>query len=174
MEYVFVVINATLKQRCSTYRQGLRNRGLEEHFHGTTLSCNIAYTEVLCSDGSCGICGISRTGLDRSYIKKNIDFQRFGDGFYLAPNSSKCHDYTRGTNGYRAMLLCDVCPGNKYRLERTDQRLKGPPPGYDSVYGQVGRDLNYEEIVLYKPDAVMPRYIILYKKDGTIHPIIMN
>ncbi len=174
MEYVAVVVNATLKQRCSTYRQRLRNQEMEEHFHGTTLSCDIKRTKALCSVGSCGICGISRTGLNRGYIKKNIDFQRFGDGFYLAPNSSKCHDYTRGINGYRAMLLCDVCPGNKYRLRKTDQSLQGPPRGYDSVNGQVGEHLNYEEIVLYHPDAVMPRYIILYQKDGNSHPITMN
>lgn len=90
--------------------------------------------------------------------------------FILAPNSSKCHVYMRGVNGYRAMFLWDVCPGIKYPLNRTDQRLRGPPLGYDSVYGLVGGDLNYEEIVLYNPDAVTPRYIIVYKKDGTMHP----
>ena len=49
-------------------------------------------------------------------IQTNITFQRFGHGFYLAPNSSKCHDYTQGANGCRAMLLCDVCPGRQYQF----------------------------------------------------------
>ena len=69
------------------------------------------------------------------------------------------------------MLLCDVCPGNKYRLETNSQRRTGPPPGYDSVYGQVGSKLNYPEIVVYEPDAVIPRFIILYQKDGVLHPL---
>ena len=40
--------------------------------------------------------------------------------------------------------------------------MTGPPSGYDSVYGHVGEDLNYPELVVYKPEAVMPRYIIIY------------
>ena len=171
VEYVYAVTNSTLKQRWITYGRTLRDQTKEEHFHGTTLSCDITCTRALCSDRYCGICGISNFGLDRNYIRKNIDFQRFGGGFYLAPNSSKCHDYTQGTNGHRAMLLCDVYPGKKFPLEKTQQRLQGPPGGFDSVYGKVGKDLNYPEIVLYNPDAVLPRYIILYKKDGTNHPL---
>ena len=174
MDCVFAVDNTILKKRWSTYRDEHRDHPVEKHFHGTALSCNIARTQKLCRNGSCGICGISSIGLDRGYIRKNFDFQRFGKGFYLAPNSSKCHDYTQGANGYRAMLLCDVCPGKKYPLQRTDQSLQGPPRGYDSVYGLVGSDLNYPEIVLYKPEAVMPRYIILYRKNGTGHPSTLN
>ena len=64
------------------------------------------------------------------------------------------------------MLLCDVCPGNKYTLQRDNQQLTSPPQGYDSVHGQTGGSLNYEEIVLYQPDAILPKYIIVYQKDG--------
>ena len=168
---VFVITNPTLQQRWKTYKWKLQNQSVEEHFHGTTITCNITATEVLCNNGNCGICGISSTGFDTNFIRNNIDFQRFGNGFYLAPNSSKCHDYTQGAYGFRAMLLCDVCPGRKYPLERNSQQLKGPPPGYDSVYGQVGCKLNYPEIVVYNSDAVMPRYIIVYRKDGVEHPL---
>ena len=49
-------------------------------------------------------------------------------------------------------------------LKINSQQLTGPPPGFDSVYGQVGGKLNYPEIVVYNPDAVMPRYIIVYRK----------
>ena len=168
---VFVVTNPTLQQRWKAYKRKLQDHTVEEHFHGTTITCNITATEVLCNNGNCGICGISSTGFDTNFIRNNIDFQRFGNGFYLAPNSSKCHDYTQGAYGFRAMLLCDVCPGRKYPLERNSQQLKGPPPGYDSVYGQVGCKLNYPEIVVYNSDAVMPRYIIVYRKDGVKHPL---
>jgi len=176
VECVFVVSNSALKKRWNTYRKQLQSehQTVEKHFHGTTLMCRITLTRTLCTDQQCGICGISSFGLDRNYIGKNISFQRFGEGFYLAPNSSKCHDYTEGTYGYRAMLLCDVCPGNKYQLKITDQSLQGPPSGFNSVYGQVGTDLNYPEIVLYNPEAVMPRYIILYKRDGVSHPLTLN
>ena len=168
---IFAVSNESQERKWSAYRQRLRNQTIEEHFHGTKLSCNISASGAPCSDGNCGICGISCSGLDPKCIRKNIDFQRFGQGFYLAPHSSKCHDYTEGAHSYRAMLLCDVCPGNKYRLETNSQHRMGPPLGYDSVYGQVGSKLNYPEIVVYKPDAVIPRFIILYQKDGVAHPL---
>ena len=174
VSYVFTITNSTLERQWTAYGQTLQHHVrtiTEEHFHGTTLACNITVSQALCSDGNCGICGISCAGLDPQYIRMNIDFQRYGHGYYLAPNSSKCHDYTQGAHGYRAMLLCEVRPGNKYQLKINNQKLTGPPQGYDSVYGQVGSKLNYPEIVLYNPHAVMPRYIIVYKKDGVEHPL---
>lgn len=171
VQLILKVENRNWEHKWSTYRQGLSSHIIEEHFHGTTLSCDISSSLAPCRDGNCGICGISCSGLDLTCIRKNIDFQRFGQGFYLAPHSSKCHDYTQGTNGCRAMLLCDVCPGKKYRLESNSQHRTGPPSGYDSVYGQVGSKLNYPEIVVYKPEAVMPRFIFVYRKDGTAHPL---
>ena len=171
VHFILAINNSNLEYKWKTYQRSLRDQKVEEHFHGTMLSCNITASQSPCRDGNCGICGISCAGLDPRCIRKSIDFQRFGQGFYLAPHSSKCHDYTQGANSYRAMLMCDVCPGRKYRLETNSQHLTGPPPGYDSVYGQVGSKLNYPEIVVYKPQAVMPRFIIIYRKDGTEHPL---
>ena len=114
------------------------------------------------------MCRIAKSGFDEQKIRTNITkFQRFGRGFYLAPNSSKSHEYTQGAFDYRALLLCDVCPGRKYVLQRTDQTLNGPPSGYHSIYGQPGQSLNFEEIVLPRADAILPRYIIVYKKNRT-------
>ena len=42
------------------------------------------------------------------------------------------------------------------------------PSGYDSVYGS---SLNYPEIIVYDPNAVMPRYIIVYRKDTMHNPV---
>ena len=164
VNFVYVVSNSALETRWSAYKQTLQNQTVEEYYHGTKLICNLS--SMPCTNTDCGVCGISNTGLDRRCIRKNINFQRFGHGFYLAPNSSKCHDYTQGANGYRAMLLCAVCPGRKYILRTDNVNLKGPPQGYDCVYGQEGSSLNYAEIVVYNPDAVVPRYIIVYQKDG--------
>ena len=139
---------------------------MEKYFHGTVLSCNLVHHSTLCKDTNCGICGISQIGFDPRRIRSNIDFQRFGHGFYLAPNSSKCHEYTQGTTGYWALLLCDVCPGIKYECKRGDAAMTKPPSGYDCVYGRTGGDLNYEEITLFNPDAILPKYIISYVKNG--------
>ena len=168
---VFIITNTRLKKRYDAYRRTLSKQSREEHYHGTKLKCNIKRDQHTCSDSDCGICGISSMGLDRRCIQKNISFQRFGHGFYLAPNSSKCHDYTQGAHNFRAMLLCEVAPGNKYFLQKNDTGLEGPPEGFDSVYGKSAAGsasvLNYDEIVIYNPDSVLPRYIIMYQKDGT-------
>jgi hypothetical protein len=160
---VFAISNSYLEQKWDGYRQTLRIQTIEEYYHGTELACDIVSSNALCSTGNCGICGISCTGMDPNCIRAHIDFQRFGHGFYLAPNTSKCHDYTQeNAHHHRAMLQCDVLPGQKYNRTHNDQRRTGPPPGFDSVYGQAGSDLNYPEIVVYKPEAVKPRYIVVY------------
>ena len=184
VNHIFEVNNPTLLSKWSAYRATLSDRmyrmvvsvvqserldQVEEHFHGTSLACNLATSKKLCPNPKCGICGISCRGLDPNYIGTKIGFQRFGSGFYLAPNSSKCHDYTEGSHGFRALLMCDVCPGKKHHLQRTNEALSRPPRGCDSIVGTVGTELNFTEIVLYRPEAVMPRYIILYTKDGTAH-----
>jgi hypothetical protein len=33
---------------------------------------------------------------------------------------------------------------------------------FDSVVGIPGKDLNYDEIVIYDEDAVIPKYLIIY------------
>ena len=57
---------------------------------------------------------------------------------------------------------------------RTDEpNRQAPPPGYDSVYGQKGThhggigSLNYDEIAIYGiSQAILPKYVIVYSKDG--------
>ena len=60
------------------------------------------------------------------------------------------------------MLLCDVLPGMRFFVQTNRHHLQRPPTGYDSVYGNIGEDLNYEEQVMYKSEAVLPLYIIIY------------
>ena len=134
------------------------------------MKCDIVNAQSPCNDEDCGICGISKYGMDRRCIQNNINFQRFGHGFYFAPNSSKCHDYTQGVQTYRAMLLVEILPGKKHTIYNNDVQLKKPPDGHHSVYGKTGQALNYAELVVYNPDCVMPRYIILYKHNG-VHKI---
>ena len=169
IHHIFSILNSGLLQKWNRYKDNLNNKAVERYFHGTVLKCDMvsnidqANDVVLCSNSDCGICGIANEGFSPNHIRDV--FQRFGKGFYLAPNSSKASDYPLNKDGkatYRVQLLCDVCPGRKYELKTTDQNLTGPPDGYHSVYGQVGQDLNYPEIVIYNSAAIMPRFIILY------------
>lgn len=161
VKFIFKVTNNTLKQKWTAYRCTLIEKDIKELYHGTKLSCKITTTQKLCNIGSCGVCGISSVGLDRQYIRDR--FQRFGNGFYLAPNSSKCNDYAQSCDELKAMFLCDVLPGRRFYVQSNRQHLEGPPTGYDSVYGNIGEDLKFEEQVVYKSEAVLPRYIIVYR-----------
>ena len=169
---VFQVTNPGLEKRWNAYKQRLPSnvQTEEKYFHGTKLTCDIVNTCTVCSDKNCGICGISKLGMYRECIRNNINFQRFGHGFYFAPNSSKCHDYTQGIQTHRAMLLVDILPGKKYVILTTKQELRGPPDDCHSVFGKPGQSLNYPELVVYNPDCVMPRYIVVYVSNG-VHKI---
>ena len=165
---IFKIFNPKQKNIFTQYTQSLSpNTKTEKYFHGTSIICNVKTQKVACSNQKCGACGISSRGFDKKLIGSNIPrFMRFGKGFYLAPNSSKCHDYTQGIVDYRVMLLCEVAPGNKYKVTNDQTQLEGPPQGYDSVYGAKGGALNYDEIVLYCSDSILPKYVIVYKRDG--------
>ena len=165
---VFKVTNPHLNNKWDAYRRALPGgyQDVEMHFHGTKLTCDIVQNMSLCNDRECGICNTCKTGMSRDCIQKNITFLRFGRGFYFVPNSSKGHDYTQGFNSYRALLLVDVLPGRKRVLYRNSEELVCPPHVHHSVHGKSGITLNYDELTVYDSDAVRPRYIIVYSKDG--------
>lgn len=175
---IYAIQNPSLVEAFHKYGDKLRNESSTSvnsdlFFHGTSLKCDLQNTNEYCPDTDCGICGIAQNGFDDSRIGANIPrFKRFGHGIYLAPNSSKCHDYTQGVeeHGLRAQLLCLVACGAKYELLHDDTKLQQPPSQYHSVYGKSGGSLNYDEIVVYDVGAVLPQYIVLYVHDG-VHKI---
>ena len=168
---VFKIDNPKLKQRFQACLSNMSKPTTYRYYHGTKLECNIHRTVSFCDNDDCGICGISQHGFLEERKSTNIPhFQRFGDGFYLAPNSSKCHDYTQGYSYYRAMLLFEVAQGKRFILKRNSTKLTAPPLGYDSVYGRRGQSLNYDEIIVYNPDAALPTHVLIYELDG-IHKI---
>lgn len=171
---VFAVQNKALTEKFHSYGDQIRLEGRKTSnadlfFHGTKLNCDILATNDYCDDLDCGVCGISKNGFNPALIGKNIPrFQRFGKGIYLAPNSSKCHDYTQGNPdyGFRAQLLCLVACGAKFELLNDNTKLVAPPNTFHSVHGKAGGSLNYDEVVVYQADAVLPQYIVVYELDG--------
>lgn len=169
---IFAIQNEEVAKIYRRYGTGIRRSGKcsnsDLFFHGTKLLCDLVNTQTCCSDRECGVCGISSHGFDQDRIGTNIHFQRFGSGIYLAPNSSKCHDYTQGNPEYgvRAQLLCLVAQGARCELMQDNTALTQPPGGYDSVYGKKGGSLNYDEIVVFDSEAVWPQFVVVYKLDG--------
>ena len=165
---IIKIDNSILSLRFKDYP--FKHYGIEQHYHGTILCCDLANSLNLCNDPNCGPCGITRKGFDPLMISSTG--QRFGKGFYFALNSSKAYDYavdnrfgakripTRNTR-CNAILLCDVAPGRKCPTMVNIPNLDEPPEGYNSIHGIPGQHLNYDEIVVYDSDAICPQYIIL-------------
>ena len=171
------IVNPMIAERFESYHSKLPflYRGTEKHYHGTTLCCDLANYAELCNDSKCGACGIIKKGFDPRKINRQA-WQRFGNGFYFAPNSSKAYDYAAGnkfgaavnkTNSfsYNAVILCEIAPGRKYGIRCHSPHLPEPPPGYDSFHGKSKGilrtgELNYDELVIFDHEAICPRYII--------------
>ena len=162
---VYKITNPAQHRKWEVYKDKLSDSTIEIQYHGTKLCCNISSLQP-CSNKSCGICGIARNSFDRSLIGSTISrFARFGKAFYLAPHSSKCHDYTVGYGVIRAMLCFETLPGKKFILDASNTNFV-LPSGYDSAYGIPGRSLNYPELMLYNSEAALPVCIFTYTKDG--------
>lgn len=63
---------------------------------------------------------------------------------------------------WRVLLLNRVAVGRSKQLRINAVNLTGPLPGYDSVVGVPGADLNYEETVVYANNAIRPSYLVVY------------
>ena len=171
--HVLEIVNPRVQTRFENYISNLprRYQSVKSYYHGTQIKCDmLEYYEPCCSS-NCGVCGISKKGFDPQRINSR-HWQRFGKGFYFAPNSSKAYDYPRATHTtdstYHCMLVCDIAPGHKYTLYKNEPSITRPPKGYHSLYGKSewlwglwkSPDMNYDELVVFDAEAVRPRYIL--------------
>ncbi|CAB4408715.1 unnamed protein product [Rhizophagus irregularis] len=147
----------------------------QRRFHGTKLRCQIGFERSkVCDDKQCSVCAIIKEGYKLRYVGTgtiSAAFQRFGSGIYFSGTSSKSDDYNEGSLitymgvNYKMMLLNKVVVGKGYALTRDAMTLTSPPDGFDSVLGEPSSNgsLNYDEIVVYKEEASIPQYLIIYQ-----------
>ena len=169
---VLAIVNPSLECAYQEYEKSLPSKMFWQSksrkcFHGTNYKCALELYLTPCQNSACGICGISTTGFQKHCIRAR--FQRYGNGFYFAPNSSKSHDYCSKPDAARcnAMLLCQVAIGKSYTTRTNMRELEGPPKNHHSVHGKrksilSKSELNYDEIVVYSSAAICPRYVLLY------------
>lgn len=173
-------------KRYLAYRQTLVDKGArpykhggpgneQRRFHGTGFTCAIGTPTQMgpCQSADCIACQIITKGF---LIRKAGagGFNRFGVGMYFSSVPSKSIDYSDRAQtarqkepawgaGYRCMFLCYIAVGKGKKLTAGDQTLAKAPEGYDSVIGEPGGDLNYDEVVVYTDDAALPRYLLILK-----------
>jgi len=151
-------------ERKTNYTGGNSKR----RWHGTIRACTIGDSEhqkELCYNANCSLCGIIRTSFHIAKAGQRTNFGRFGEGIYTSATSSKANDYVdeRGGSALKAMLLSDVVMGKTIKMTTGDDSLVAPPAGYDSVVGEPGGDLNYDEAIVYKNEATRPLFLVIYR-----------
>ena len=165
LQKILTINNSKLQRQFNSYLSVCLDPSVVfDYYHGTSLKCSIYDNITLCSADTCGVCSITRNGFLKKFIATH-SFQRFGKAFYFATNSSKSHDYTEKHDEYHAMLLCKVAVGRAYVTKYNRRDLHTAPSGYDSVHGQAGGTLNYDEIAIYNPEAILPTHILLYTRE---------
>lgn len=135
-------------------------------WHGTLRACRVGELgqNVFCTNSGCSLCSIARGSFNVASAKSH-GFQRFGQGIYTSSKSSKSDNYAKNkiSSPWKAMLLNNVLAGSEYTTKYDSTHLKEPPQGYDSVYGEPGGGLNYDELVVYTDHAIRPAYLVMYE-----------
>ena len=156
-------------------------------FHGTGLKCTLGMNGNVscCDDATCATCNIIKFGFDMDFSSDG----RYGKGLYATAASSKAHDYAGGNaaleaatgkkaggfGGYKSQSQPQLFPvmcvmtvlvaAGKGHKEQSGQWqvVSKLPDNHDSVLGEPGMGLNYDEIVVYRNDAMLPRYLVYYQ-----------
>ncbi|KIM24650.1 hypothetical protein M408DRAFT_229784 [Serendipita vermifera MAFF 305830] len=148
--------------------QNMTEGNEQYRWHGTTRECNVGDPGrgVLCESTSCPMCCIIRSSFDIDKFGRH--WGRFGKGISTSATSSKSHDYSKNLSHspWTALLLNSVVVGSPYNTYESIPGTLRPPDGYDSIIGQPGTVINYDETVLYRNDAILPLYLVLYRTPG--------
>lgn len=148
--------------------QNLTKGNEHRRWHGTKRQCRLGDEgqTSLCDAPTCALCSIIRTSFDLRFFKGNTGWGRFGKGLYTSSTSSKSNDYSANLgetqSTCKAVLLTKVVVGKGFKVLHNNTKLTEPPPGYDSLIAEVGGDLNYDELVVYRNEAIKPAYLVVY------------
>lgn len=154
-------------------------------FHGTSCApaCRFGVAPDVgpCDANTCAVCNICARSFSLELSGKgpggNRLALRYGGGMYFSKASSKSNDYAAESErgGVRVMFLCRVATGRVLEVAQDtldqsviDRQLaaRGKGGAYDSIVGLAkakGGALNFEENVVYRVDAALPSYVIVYR-----------
>lgn len=186
LQLVLAVINPFLDDKISLYKQLHLDREkkdtklVKKLFYGTKLGCDLNTYQVTCRLNECKECKIPCTqdhgqGKVEGCGVCHVALYGFGQlsmtGVTLDKNPGHSHDKAKAHVGSLTygLLMCEVACTNtrtfrRHSLSESEVRHNG----YDSVAmtTRKGSFLNLkkstDEVVVYKGDAVCPRYILLY------------
>lgn len=162
-----------LSERFARHARAVGN--IRRRFHGTGAECDFAVdlNRAPCTSASCALCSILGCGFRLAHAGTgpnagNRATLRYGRGLYFSSTSGKSNDYAmrseriRSNRRWRTMFVASVAAGRAYRTEEGELDVSKAPDGYDSIVGEVGANLNYDELVVYNEAAALPEFLIVY------------
>lgn len=175
-----------LEMRHGFTRSSAMGKGNEvRRFHGTAsdpaCSFGIDVRSPPCVRPTCAVCRICSDSFDVRFAGSGSGGQRmalrYGKGLYFSSTSSKSNDYATGSEkamhgqAHRLMFLSKVAQGAPHICDEevmSDEAIEDMvhDQGKDSVVGRTiaqGGALNHDELVVYKNEAAVPSYLIVYK-----------
>lgn len=170
LSLVLAVINPSLERSYQEYKQLCIKSEKEEAkmvkkvFYGTNLGCDLHTYQVPCrrvASTECSLCELAVHGFGRLCTSS-------GAGVTLNCNPAWSHDKAKVHADSRmyGLLMCEVACTKSKKLVRSVSDSRVPSEGFDSVKVNVksGPSLkkSTDEVIVYKADAVCPRYILLY------------
>lgn len=157
-------------------------------FHGTGAQCDFGVDDRVapCASAECALCSIlsggfalrtAGTGPNSARGRATLGTAsglRYGRGLYFSSTSGKSNDYAGGSERvrgrgrrWRTLFVARVAAGRAYCTDAVELDLPGrPPDGYDSVVGEVGQHLNYDELVVYSEVAALPEFLLVVSFDA--------
>ena len=103
---IFKVFVPQVEAQFKQYQSSLANQTVEEHFHGTTMKCDLLSTKKPCKTKNCGVCGISRYGFDPNKIGTNIAFSGLVEDFTWLPTLPNATTIHKESHPAQHIVLC--------------------------------------------------------------------
>ncbi len=171
LKLILAVLNPALQEGFDTYKwmhidkEKRDQKMVKRLFYGTKLGCDVHTYQVPCKNAdsvdSCGVCNLALHGFSQLSML----------GVMLDKNPARSHEKAQihEDSLTYGLLLCDVTCANIKKLSsrsRTASESEIRSEGYDAVTIKSRRGSflknSTNEVVVYKADAVCPRYILLY------------
>ncbi|KAH8823072.1 hypothetical protein DL96DRAFT_1469450, partial [Flagelloscypha sp. PMI_526] len=153
---------ASVESRGHFQRSRMESGNEHRRFHGTKRECRLGDPGCtqFCSSTTCSLCSILQDSFEINQFGSKTGWGRFGWGIYSSSTASKANDYSsNGTySPLRALILANVVVGRGCKMTQGNSLLNAPPAGYDSVRCS----LNWDETVMYKNDAILPSYLVMF------------
>ena len=168
LSLVLAVVNPKLEARYAKYKEdhsAEKSFKVKKLFYGTDLGCDLHTYQIPCKGAAanpieCSVCDLSLCGFER-HMSATVPAR-----VTLDDNPAKSHENAEVHEDSRlyGMVMCEVACANSKKVGRSLSDAGQLPEGLDTIKVK-GKNIlkgSTEEVIVYKANAVCPRYVLLY------------